>query len=84
MNAFTRHAESAHEPQDHREGVLTRLWLFQEILLSDSIQFVRCSGLEQERQQRILQNPHSPGLQYYDFWGQLFILSTSWAIYGGL
>lgn len=48
-----KHLANAHQHEDYREGILTRLWLYQEIVLSDNIQFVRSAGLGEKRQKRI-------------------------------
>src|SRR5436190_16443430 len=35
--------QTSHQPKGE-DGILTRLWPFQEIILSDNLQFVRCDG----------------------------------------
>ena len=40
-----KHMRSNHRDDDCDEGVLTRLWPYQEILLSNKVQFVRCERI---------------------------------------
>jgi hypothetical protein len=40
-----KHMRNNHSDDDCDEGVLTRLWPYQEILLSNNVQFVRCERI---------------------------------------
>lgn len=39
------HYNAVHDPDDFLDGILSRLWPFQEIMLSDNVQFVRCEQI---------------------------------------
>jgi hypothetical protein len=47
------HITEEHAGHVMNEGILTRLWPLQEIILSDKIQFVRCKPVEGDEQPRI-------------------------------
>ena len=48
--------QPSHQPKAE-DGILTRLWPFQEIILSDNLQFVRCEGSAENDSQS---NPFTP------------------------
>src|SRR5205814_2031689 len=48
----------SHQPKGE-DGILTRLWPFQEIILSDNLQFVRCAGTP-ESDPKVKSNPFVP------------------------
>lgn len=45
VDALDEHFHDGHHTGEHDELVLSRLWVFQEILLSDCIQFERCEEM---------------------------------------
>ena len=52
------HLLKDHKFKDFDEGVLTRLWPLQEILLSNNLQFVRCNAVTKE----IVESPDVPAI----------------------
>jgi hypothetical protein len=47
--ALRDHREKVHEGEAPSEGVLTRLWVLQEIILSDTVQVVICANVEPQK-----------------------------------
>src|SRR5438046_10249982 len=44
------HIQATHKNEVFTEGVLSRLWVLQEIMLSDNIQFVHCQTIQKSTQ----------------------------------
>lgn len=82
MIRFVGHVSLIHELDDLSDGVLSRLWVFQEIRLSDVIQFVRCPRSKTKR----VVPPISFELDYLvyvsGFYRNLWMMTTSWIWYG--
>ena len=79
-----RHDSNAHGGKSFNEGVLLRLWLLQEIILSDKIQFVRCRGVSEHE----IVHPENEsrgdeiGLRPSELLVSLNRLSYFWSVYG--
>jgi hypothetical protein len=82
MFRLVDHASAIHELDDFSDGVLSRLWVFQEIMLSDVVQFVRCPRSKIGR----VVSPITSRLNYIfyiiAFYENLWMMTTSWIWYG--
>jgi hypothetical protein len=63
--------------EDFVEGVLSRLWLLQEIILSDNIQFVSCETSHALKPKRRFSSDPVWGMRI-----SLHMMSYAWAVYG--
>lgn len=69
--------ELDHEEDRIADGVLTRLWPLQEIILSDIVQFVRCEAVAVSRSVEASLPAHSQ----YDLASSLATLAVAWDTY---
>lgn len=74
---LARHYKSVHNEEVFADGVLTRLWPLQEVMLSDTIQFVQCDFIEVKRYTDI-----SPHLNISGALHPLQMMSVAWKFYG--
>jgi hypothetical protein len=70
------HHERAHKGEDFQESVTSRLWVFQEIIMSNRLQFVRCEDVPARRYDVQL-----PALSIVLLCRKLYHLSQSWESY---
>ena len=71
------HHESVHKGEEFYESVLSRLWVFQEIIVSNNIQFVRCEDVPTTRHDIQL-----PAFNIELLCRRLYFLAQSWESYG--
>jgi len=66
------------------EGFLTRLWVFQELLLSDTVQFVRCQdidyGAEKMKELLSLCSSNTFSTLIFDAWTGIRSLARAWVV----
>lgn len=75
-----QHFTNEHEGDDFSDGVFSRLWLLQEIMISDTIQFVSCHSA---RSQSRKDNVHLVGYEeIVSGINGLFMLTAAWTSYG--
>lgn len=79
--AFAHHHIEKHTCKIFKEGALSRLWLFQEIILSNNIQFVRCDDVP-EKEMPTHENQTFASYNAAIHLSQLTALSLAWGMYG--
>jgi hypothetical protein len=73
------HMRDHHRDDDCDEGVLTRLWPYQEVLLSNTVQFVRCESVSGKNSPRPKKINKFPEVAIGD---SLFSTAIVWTSYG--
>ena len=73
-----RHLRLEHKEEHFDDGVLSRLWPLQEIVLSDEVQFVRCEAVATDR----LPKPFLKVNEPHDLVSSLSTLTVAWDTYG--
>jgi hypothetical protein len=79
-NLLLQHLIEEHEGHVMDEGLLTRLWPLQEIILSNKIQFVRCEPIEGDEQPRIATEYESRKVAVIG--SSLASLAITWSTHG--
>lgn len=75
------HYEAIHKGEDFMDGIISRLWPFQEIMLSDVVQFVRCDNTPTEPR-RNQASIVSHGIEFSNVLTSLDVMSSDWASHG--
>jgi Heterokaryon incompatibility protein (HET) len=75
---LVHHHRTVHEGENIAEAVLSRLWVLQEVVLSDTIEFVRCDDVERRRDDDIHE------VEFESLTTGLLTMSAAWAEYGKL
>lgn len=73
---LTRHREAVHPGRGFREDTLSRLWVYQEIILSNNLQFVRCNEVRQ-----INAETNNPGTSEMTVFTSIIPIATGWFAY---
>lgn len=71
------HYREVHDGEDFNDGVLLRLWPLQEIILSDTIQIVRCNDAESRPSA-----PLTPPWEIRDLVFSLSMMAAAWSGHG--
>ena len=80
LSTLELHYDTNHTDEMFCEGALTRLWLLQEMLLSDTIRFVRCEQEAVVRKRTTTMLPFREDI--LEPLRDLSILSIAWSMYG--
>jgi hypothetical protein len=78
---LVKHYSASHEGEDFVEGLFSRLWVLQEIILSDNLQFGQCDYTQSKQIKEF--PPSSPFLVANRLSLQLRMLCSVWVGYGG-
>jgi hypothetical protein len=81
---LSEHHANSHEGDDFKEGVLSRLWVLQEVMLSDTLQFVQCQPCRDTSENvRPFPDENSRTRAVTRLSIELDDLANSWVILGG-